>query len=203
MRMSTRGRYALRAMLDLALHDDEGPVLRHDIATRQELSADYVAQLFQHLCAVGLAKGIKGPGGGYRLARDPAAIRVGDIVRAVEGPIAAVECAALGSQPTCRRAEGCTTRLLWVRLSEVMAQFLDAVSLKELCDQARQINPAGALIRHSAVEALVETANQLSPFDDQCALLSPHREAFTIPKGGCALDGSAALLAVGAHMYEI
>ena len=166
MRMSTRGRYALRAMLDLALHNDEGPVLRHDIATRQELSADYVAQLFQHLCAVELVRGVKGPGGGYLLARDPAAIRIGDIVRAVEGPIVAAQCATLDDQPTCHRAEGCTTRLLWVRLSEVMAQFLDAISLKELCDQARQLDSGGAFSQHNTVE----TAGQLPSFNGHCAL---------------------------------
>jgi Rrf2 family cysteine metabolism transcriptional repressor len=159
MRISTRGRYALRAVLDLALHGDEGPVLRHDIAARQELSADYVAQLFQCLCAVGLVKGVKGPGGGYQLARDPAAIRVGDIVRAVEGPIAAAQCVAdtLDSQSTCHRAEGCATRLLWVRLSEVIAEFLDAVTLKEMCDRARQLNPGSATGHHS----MFETAGQL------------------------------------------
>jgi Rrf2 family cysteine metabolism transcriptional repressor len=159
MRMSTRGRYALRAMLDLALHNNEGPVLRHDIATRQEISADYVAQLFQHLCVVGLVKGVKGPGGGYQLARDPSAIRVGDIVRAVEGPIAAVQCA----QPACHRAEGCTTRLLWTRLSEVIAQFLDAITLKELCDQARQLNPGSAFGHYNTIKALTETAAQPLP----------------------------------------
>jgi Rrf2 family cysteine metabolism transcriptional repressor len=163
MRISTRGRYALRAVLDLALHNDEGPVLRHDIATRQELSADYVAQLFQHLCAVGLVKGVKGPGGGYQLARDPAMIRVGDIVRAVEGPIAAAQCvtAAPGSQSTCHRAEGCATRSLWVRLSEVIAEFLDAVTLKEMCDQARQLNPGSTVGHYSTFE----TAGQLSAAD--------------------------------------
>ena len=173
MRMSTRGRYALRAMLDLALYSDEGPVLRHDIATRQEISADYVAQLFQHLCAAGLAKGVKGPGGGYLLARDPFTIRVGDIVRAVEGPIAAVQCvtATLGSQPICHRAEGCTTRLLWTQLSEVIAQFLDAITLKELCDQARQLNPGSAFGQYNTVETLVETADQLSSFTSHRALL--------------------------------
>ncbi len=167
-------------MLDLALHNDEGPVLRHDIAARQEISADYVAQLFQHLCVVGLVKGVKGPGGGYRLARDPSAIRVGDIVRAVEGPIAPVQCASatLGGQSTCHRAEGCTTRLLWARLSEVIAQFLDAVTLKELCDQARQINPGSAFGPYSTLETLAETLSQPS-----------HREA--------------SLLAVGAYTYEI
>ncbi len=200
MRMSTRGRYALRAMLDLALHDDEGPVLRHDIATRQELSADYVAQLFQHLSAVGLAKGVKGPGGGYRLARDPATIRVGDIVRAVEGPIAAVQCITLGSQPTCRRAEGCTTRLLWGQLSELIAQFLDATSLRELCDQARQTNPAGAFNQqHNTVEALVETAGQLSPFASHCAPLSNE-----VGRATCQPSHrEASLLASGAYTYEI
>ena len=184
MRMSTRGRYALRAMLDLALYSDEGPVLRHDIATRQEISADYVAQLFQHLCAAGLVKGVKGPGGGYLLAHAPSTIRVGDIVRAVEGPIAAVQCvtATPGNQPTCRRAEGCTTRLLWVRLSEVIAQFLDAITLKELCEQAQQLNRGGAAGHYSAVETLVETVGQV-------ARQPSHREA--------------SLLAVSAYTYEI
>ncbi len=187
MRISTRGRYALRAMLDLALHDDEGPVLRHDIATRQEISADYVAQLFQHLCAVGLVKGVKGPGGGYRLAHDPSTIRVGDIVRAVEGPIATVECAAAspGSQSTCRRAEGCTTRLLWTRLSEVITQFLDAITLKELCDQARRRNSSSVLDPYHAFETPAEMACHPS-----------HRETFT-------MDGFAALLAASVYTYEI
>ena len=174
MRMSTRGRYALRAMLDVALHDDEGPVLRHDIATRQEISADYVAQLFQHLCVMGLVKGVKGPGGGYQLARDPATIRVGDIVRAVEGPIAAVQCVTdtLGDQPTCHRAEDCTTRLLWVRLSEVIAQFLDSITLKELRDQARQLDPGSAFGPYRTAEILAETAGRLPSLGGHCALLA-------------------------------
>ncbi len=180
MRMSTRGRYALRAMLDLALHDDEGPVLRHDIATRQEISADYVAQLFQRLCAAGLVKGVKGPGGGYQLAHDPSTIRVGDIVRAVEGPISPVQCTtpSLGGQPSCRRAEGCTTRLLWVRLAEVIDQFLDTITLKELCDQARQPNPSSVFGTYRPRETRAETAGQ-----------PPHKEA--------------PLLAVSAYTYEI
>lgn len=170
MRMSTRGRYTLRALLDLALHTDQGPVLRQEIAARQEISADYVAQLFQPLCAVGLVKGVKGPGGGYLLARDPATIRVGDVIRAVEGPIAAVRCVVL-SPPTCRRAASCTTRMLWVRLSEAVAQFLDAITLKELCDQARQLNP-GVASHCDTVETLVETAGRLPSINNHCALLA-------------------------------
>ncbi|MBL7065697.1 MAG: Rrf2 family transcriptional regulator [Anaerolineae bacterium] len=138
MRISTRGRYALRAMVDLALHADEGTVLRQDIAARQEISADYVAQLFRRLRAAGLVKGVKGPGGGYRLARDAATISAGDVVRAVEGPVALVHCIVPGDEPSCNRVDRCATRLLWKRLSEAMTEFLDSVTLKDLCDEARQ-----------------------------------------------------------------
>jgi Rrf2 family cysteine metabolism transcriptional repressor len=133
MRISTRGRYALRAMVD------DGPVSRHGIAVRQEISADYVAQLFRRLRAAGLVDGVKGPGGGYRLARDAATIRVGDVVRAVEGPIAAVECTIPSDEPSCNRADRCVTHLLWKGLSGAMAEFLDSVTLKDLCDQAQQL----------------------------------------------------------------
>jgi len=143
VRISTRGQYALRAMVDLALHGDEEPVSRRDIAAREEISADYMAQLFRRLCAAGLVEGVKGPGGGYRLARDAATIRVGDVVRAVEGPIAVVHCAIPDSEPSCNRVERCVAYLLWKRLSEAMAEFLDSITLKDLCDQARQLTQAG------------------------------------------------------------
>ena len=139
MRISTRGRYALRAMVDLALHADAGPVLRQDIARRQEISADYVAQLFRRLRAVGLVEGVKGPGGGYRLARDAATISAGDVVRAVEGPLAVVRCVVPGSEPSCDRVDHCVTHLLWKRLSETMGEFLDSVTLRDLCDEAFQL----------------------------------------------------------------
>ncbi len=138
IRISTRGRYALRAMVDLALHADEEPVLRQDIAERQGISTDYVAQLFRRLRAAGLVKGVKGPGGGYRLARDAETIRVGDVVRAVEGPVAVVHCIVPGDEPSCNRVDRCVTRLLWKRLSEAMTEFLDSVTLKDLCDQTQQ-----------------------------------------------------------------
>ena len=143
IRISTRGRYALRAMVDLALHADEEPVLRRDIAARQEVSADYVAQLFQQLRAAGLVKGVKGPGGGYRLARDAETICVGDVVRAVEGPVAVVHCIVPGDEPSCNRVDRCVTRLLWKRLSEAMTEFLDSVTLKDLCNEARQLHREG------------------------------------------------------------
>lgn len=139
MRVSTRGRYALRAMADLALHSDKGPVLRRDIAMRQQISADYAAQLFGRLRAAGLVKAVKGPGGGYMLARDAAAIRVGDVVRAVEGPIATVECVIPGNEPSCSRMDSCVAYPLWKRVSEAVTEVLDSVTLKDLRDQAGQI----------------------------------------------------------------
>lgn len=139
MRVSTRGRYALRAMADLALHSDQGPVLRREIAMRQQISADYAAQLFGRLRAAGLVKAVKGPGGGYMLARDAAAIRVGDVLRAVEGPIAAVECVIPGNEPSCSRMEGCVAYPLWKRVSEAVTDVLDSVTLKDLRDQAGQL----------------------------------------------------------------
>lgn len=142
MRISTRGRYALRAMVDLALHADFGPVLRQDIAARQEISADYVAQLFRYLHAAGLVGGVKGPGGGYVLACDAATITAGDVIRAVEGPVAVVHCVLPGDEPSCNRLDRCVTYLLWKRLSVLVAEFLDSVTLQDLCDEARRLEPS-------------------------------------------------------------
>ena len=141
MRISTRGRYALRAMVDLAQYGDGDPVPRQDMSERQEISADYVAQLFRHLQAAGLVEGVKGPGGGYRLARDPARIRAGDVVRAVEGPIAVVRCTLPCPEegPECSRADRCVTHRLWKQVSEAVEDVLDSVTLQDLADQARQL----------------------------------------------------------------
>jgi Rrf2 family protein len=143
LRISTRGRYALRAMLDLALCASDDPVPRQEIAERQELSADYVAQLFRQLRSAGLVMGIKGPSGGYALAQGAEKIRVGDIIRAVEGPIAAVDCVHPLAEDQCHRADRCVAHLLWTRLSATMAEFLDSITLADLCDQARELVPEG------------------------------------------------------------
>ncbi len=139
IRISTRGRYALRAMIDLALHVDQGPVLRQEIARRQEISADYVAQLFRSLHEAGLVKGVKGPGGGYTLARDPATITALDVIQAVEGPVAVVQCVLPDGEPACNRMDRCVTYLLWKRLSAVINDFLDSITLQDLCDEAHRL----------------------------------------------------------------
>lgn len=151
MRMSTRGRYALRAMVDLVLYADDGPVLRRDIAVRQGISADYAAQLFRQLGTAGMVKGIKGPGGGYALARDATAISVGDIVRAVEGPIAVAECAVDDNDPNCRWGEECVARAVWQRVTRAIEDALDNISLADLRDEA-QLQSSGLLTQNEEIE---------------------------------------------------
>jgi len=136
VQISTRGRYALRAMIDLAMYGDSGPVLRRDIAARQNISADYVAQLFRQLRTAKLVQGIKGPGGGYRLARDAATIRVGDVVRAVEGPITVTVCAS-GDDPDCGQGTECVMRAIWQRASQAVEKVLDETTLADLRDEVQ------------------------------------------------------------------
>ena len=141
IRVSTRGRYALRAMVDLAQHAGNGPVSRQKIAERQAISADYLAQLFRQMQTAGLVEGVKGPGGGYRLSRDAAQIRAGDIVRAAEGPVAVVHCAlpCPDEGPSCSRLDRCSTHHLWKHVSEALTAVLDSVTLKDLCSQAEPL----------------------------------------------------------------
>ena len=139
IRVSTRGRYALRAVVDVACNAGEGATARQQIAERQGISADYVAQLFRKLREAGIVKGVRGPGGGYVLARDPAAITAGDVVRAVEGPLAVVHCVEPAAASQCDRAATCVTRSVWRRLSEVMAEFLDSITVQDLCEDAGRL----------------------------------------------------------------
>ena len=139
IRVSTRGRYALRAMVDLALDSGGAPVLGQEVAGRQGISADYVAQLFRTLGAAGLVEGVKGPGGGYRLARDAADITAGEIVRAVEGSLAIVHCVDPEEGELCERQATCATHRLWERLSAVMREYLDSVTLADLREDAREL----------------------------------------------------------------
>jgi Rrf2 family iron-sulfur cluster assembly transcriptional regulator len=128
-------------MIDLAEHGENGPVSRQDISERQEISADYLAQLFSLLQSAGLVEGVKGPGGGYRLGRHPSLITAGDVVRAAEGPVAVVRCTLPCPEegPSCARVDRCVTHLLWRRVSEAVTDVLDTVTLEVLADQSAQL----------------------------------------------------------------
>jgi len=141
LRISTRGRYALRALVDIGRHQDEGPVLRDGIARRQEISANYAAQILRLLVSEGLVESVKGPGGGYRLAKPPEAIRAGDVLRAIEGPLALVHCVLEDDETPCTRAETCVTHRLWAKLSSQIEETLDSVTVKALMDESESLDP--------------------------------------------------------------
>ena len=146
MRLSTLGRYALRAMVDLARQDSQSPTLRKEIAERQEISSNYLAQLFLKLRRAGLIRSILGPGGGYVLAKSPAEISAGDVLRAVEEPLSPVYCIDDELRAPCHRADGCPTRVLWIKLGQQIARTLDSTTLADLCEQPpRVVDESSAL----------------------------------------------------------
>ena len=138
MRLSTKARYAVRAMIDLAVSGGEhSTVTRDEIAGRQEISPLYLSHILLRLAKAGLVLSAKGPGGGYQLGKSTADILVGDIVRAVGEPMALVACTEQSSNK-CHRADECVARLLWQRLAQTVSDTLDSVTLADLCADARQ-----------------------------------------------------------------
>jgi Rrf2 family iron-sulfur cluster assembly transcriptional regulator len=129
MRLTTRGRYAVTAMLDLALHYGQGPVSLSEIAERQGISLSYLEQLFSLLRKRGLVDGTRGPGGGYRLVKSSDLISVADVIDAVDETVDATRC---GGQRNCQGEQRCLTHDLWEDLSTQIRDFLGNVSLDEL-----------------------------------------------------------------------
>ncbi|MFH0847234.1 MAG: Rrf2 family transcriptional regulator [Chloroflexota bacterium] len=130
MKVSTRGRYALRAMVDIALNYREEPVVLSDVARRQEISEQYLEHLARPLRVAGLVRSVRGARGGFVLARSPSTIKVSDIIRAVEGSTALVEC--VDSPLQCHRADSCPTRGIWVKATEAVDQVFGSITLEDL-----------------------------------------------------------------------
>jgi Rrf2 family iron-sulfur cluster assembly transcriptional regulator len=149
MKLSTKGRYAVMAMVDLAQHSAEGPVCLSEIADRQEISLSYLEQLFAKLRRGGLVKSVRGPGGGYLLAYDRDATRIADIILAVDEPIRAVRCKP-GATLGCRGDRSrCLTHDLWEELSNQIHLFLNAVTLGDVCEK-RVLGTSGLTYRTNA-----------------------------------------------------
>ncbi len=129
--ISTRGRYALRVMIDIASNQGDGYVPMKDVAARQGLSLKYLEQIIPPLKDHGLIKGIQGKGGGYRLTKNPSEYNVGEILRLTEKDLAPVSCLAEGA-PECERRQGCKTIKLWEGLEKVTNEYLDSKTLDEL-----------------------------------------------------------------------
>ncbi|MDD5037571.1 MAG: Fe-S cluster assembly transcriptional regulator IscR [Methylococcaceae bacterium] len=129
MRLTTKGRYAVTAMLDLAYHGEKKPVTLTDIAKRQNISLSYLEQLFARLRRAGMVEGVRGPGGGYQLSRDPAQINVAEIITAVDETIDSTRC---GGKGNCQNSHPCLTHDLWMGLSEQIRLYLSTISLSDL-----------------------------------------------------------------------
>lgn len=132
MRLTTRGRYAVTAMLDLALHGNEGPITLADISRRQSISLSYLEQLFAKLRQGGLVSSIRGPGGGYRLGKAAEEVNVAAIIDAVNESVDATSCSGRGN---CQDGDVCLTHHLWDDLSEQIHSFLSRISLQDLMER--------------------------------------------------------------------
>lgn len=134
MRLSAKVEYAVRAMVVLAFHCSDEALPLREIARREALSFSFLEQIFPSLRRSGLVSSVRGARGGYKLAQDPASIRIGDIVRAVEGPIAPVNCLEHPRKKTCFRSddEVCLTRHVWEKLRDCINEVLDGVTLVDL-----------------------------------------------------------------------
>ena len=141
MKLSTKGRYGTRAMLDLAMHQDGGPVNLKEVAERQGISRRYLEHLMARLASSGLVRSVRGRSGGFVLTRPPSEITVGEVVEALEGPINVVDC---GSDPSvCTRVSTCVTREVWNEVSQTIAHYLSQITLEDLYQRQRKRQEAG------------------------------------------------------------
>lgn len=139
MRLTTKGRFAVTAMIDLAMRQDKGPVTLAGISQRQEISLSYLEQLFGKLRRHEIVESVRGPGGGYTLARKIEDVTVADIIIAVDEPLDATQC---GGKENCHTADDqgstrCMTHDLWATLNAKMVDYLDSVSLRDLVEQQK------------------------------------------------------------------
>lgn len=135
MRISTKGRYGARLMLELALYYGKGPVLLKDIAKREEISEGYLEHLLPSLKAAGLVNSSRGAHGGYTLAKTPSKITLREVVQALEGPLSPAEC--VDTPNVCQRVRSCVTRDIWKKLGEKISQTLESVTLKDMVEMQK------------------------------------------------------------------
>jgi len=138
MKLSTKGRYGLRALIDLALYSEKEAVSISSIAARQNISDSYLEQLVGKLKKAGLVKSLRGAGGGYMLAKTANEISVGDVLRALEGDLSAVECPGTQESNGCQAADLCVTRYVWQRINDSITQAVDDIMLNQLVEESRK-----------------------------------------------------------------
>lgn len=138
LKLSTKGRYGLRALIDLAQYSSGGPVSTASISARQDISERYLEQLMSMMKKAGLVKSIRGAGGGYVLAKDMCEISVGDVLRALEGSLEPVDCAGLEPEGMCSASDSCVAKYVWQRINESINRTVDEIRLDQLVDQSRR-----------------------------------------------------------------
>ncbi len=136
MRLSTKGRYGARAMLDLALNFGKDPILLRDIARRQEVSEKYLEHSISALRKAGLVRSVRGARGGYILAKSPSEIRLSKIMEVLEGSMAPVDC--VDDPQVCHRANLCVTRDIWVKMKEAIDNILKSTTLQDMVEQQKE-----------------------------------------------------------------
>ncbi len=163
MRLTTKGRFAVTAMIDLALRNSEGPVTLAGISERQKISLSYLEQLFGKLRRYSLVDSVRGPGGGYCLARPGGQITVADIVRAVDEQLDATQC---GGKENCKDEERCMTHELWATLNLKMYEYLTSVTLDDLADkQLKKVSGDVSVLRDARRFGMSSRAKSMAVVD--------------------------------------
>lgn len=138
MKLSTKGRYGLKAMLDLAIHGQNGHIALNSIAERQHISEYYLEQLIAILRKAGLVESMRGAQGGYMLAKPAQEITVGDILRTLEGSLAPVDCVMEDKKIECSQADYCVTKSIWLKIRDSINKVVDNITLQDLVDDYKQ-----------------------------------------------------------------
>ncbi len=162
MRLTSKGRYAVTAMLDVALHAEQGPVPLADISERQAISLSYLEQLFSRLRKQGLVASVRGPGGGYRLGKPANEISIGQVIAAVNESVDATRC---HGQNGCQGGIQCLTHSLWRDLSDRISNFLDEITLGELVSQSevKRVAERQELHSHAASALAAKLESEVTP----------------------------------------
>ncbi|MDD3141720.1 MAG: Rrf2 family transcriptional regulator [Lachnospiraceae bacterium] len=148
MKLSTKGRYGLRALIDLAQYSEVEPVSINSISTRQGISERYLEQLMSMLKKAGLIKSIRGASGGYILSKEASEISVGDVLRALEGNLEPVECSGFYSKEGCEAADGCVTKYVWQKINDSINQTVDEIMLDQLVKESKAM-PEKDTVEHA------------------------------------------------------
>ena len=135
MKLSTKGKYGVRAVYEIAKHCGKGPITIKEIAERQGISFSYLEQILHRLGKAGLIESVRGPAGGYLLAGSPSELTIGDIVRTLEGPIALSHCLEPGESGECYQADDCVARMVWAKVGAKIEEALDSITFDSLLHQ--------------------------------------------------------------------